>query len=214
MKLLAVAALVVLSHSISISEAAVYKCKVNGQTVYQQTPCAPENSGKIRINESERRQARPELLTKLCLSRELVDFMGAVFRAARAGAPVEKVFKTVWDDDDPDHIILNIANYIYTLGRADKHDVTPKRAIQLTLIKCKQGDFGIPTVDLLPPSSTSQTSTPINNRSNSSGSFECGRKSRCSQMATCAEARLYFDSCRLRKLDRNRDGTPCDKLCK
>lgn len=47
MKYLIVAALILASHS--ISEAAVYKCKVDGKTVYQQTPCA-ESGDEMKVN--------------------------------------------------------------------------------------------------------------------------------------------------------------------
>ncbi len=41
----------------------------------------------------------------------------------------------------------------------------------------------------------------------------CGRKKRCSQMASCEEAKYYFKVCGIKTLDRNHDGVPCDKLC-
>lgn len=43
---------------------------------------------------------------------------------------------------------------------------------------------------------------------------ECGSKSKCTQMSSCAEARFYFETCRVGKLDRDNDGMPCEKLCK
>lgn len=41
----------------------------------------------------------------------------------------------------------------------------------------------------------------------------CGRKHLCSQMASCDEARFYFNDCGVRTLDGNRDGIPCESLC-
>jgi endonuclease YncB( thermonuclease family) len=41
----------------------------------------------------------------------------------------------------------------------------------------------------------------------------CGNKHYCSQMRSCEEAQFYFAHCRVRTLDRNGDGVPCDKLC-
>ena len=44
--------------------------------------------------------------------------------------------------------------------------------------------------------------------------MECGRKHRCSQMASCDEARFYFTRCDETALDGNQDGEPCESLCK
>lgn len=42
----------------------------------------------------------------------------------------------------------------------------------------------------------------------------CGNKKRCSEMASCEEARHYFTICGIKALDSDGDGTPCEKLCK
>ncbi len=42
----------------------------------------------------------------------------------------------------------------------------------------------------------------------------CGTKRYCREMANCAEARYYLAHCGVRSLDGNRDGTPCETLCK
>jgi endonuclease YncB( thermonuclease family) len=54
---------------------------------------------------------------------------------------------------------------------------------------------------------------PVKKVSTSSG-FECGSKSRCGDMSSCAEAEFYLNQCGLRKLDRDRDGVPCESLCR
>ncbi len=41
----------------------------------------------------------------------------------------------------------------------------------------------------------------------------CGRKRRCSQMASCDEAYFYFTYCGVATLDGNHDGRPCENLC-
>lgn len=43
---------------------------------------------------------------------------------------------------------------------------------------------------------------------------QCGAKSTCGQMTSCAEARHYLDDCGLSKLDRDHDGIPCESLCR
>ena len=44
-------------------------------------------------------------------------------------------------------------------------------------------------------------------------SSPCGKKRYCSQMVTCDEARFYFTQCRIKTLDKNGDGVPCENLC-
>jgi hypothetical protein len=36
----------------------------------------------------------------------------------------------------------------------------------------------------------------------------------CKDMTTCEEARFYLTTCGLSGLDRNKDGVPCEKLCR
>ncbi len=44
--------------------------------------------------------------------------------------------------------------------------------------------------------------------------FSCRGKRTCKQMLTCAEARFYLRTCRVRSLDGNGDGIPCNSLCR
>lgn len=43
--------------------------------------------------------------------------------------------------------------------------------------------------------------------------FECGGKSKCGQMTSCAEARFYLEQCGVSRLDRDKDGVPCESIC-
>ena len=44
---------------------------------------------------------------------------------------------------------------------------------------------------------------------------ECGTKKYCSQMRDCAEAKAFFANCKgMEKLDGNKDGKPCEDLCR
>ncbi|RUM59367.1 MAG: hypothetical protein DSY66_05010 [Persephonella sp.] len=45
-------------------------------------------------------------------------------------------------------------------------------------------------------------------------SYKCDLKKYCSQMESCEEAKFYLYKCGLKKLDRDKDGVPCEKLCK
>ncbi|MFN3198683.1 MAG: excalibur calcium-binding domain-containing protein [Bradymonadia bacterium] len=40
------------------------------------------------------------------------------------------------------------------------------------------------------------------------------KKTRCSQMKDCAEARHYLTQCGRKSFDRNKDGVPCESLCR
>lgn len=46
-----------------------------------------------------------------------------------------------------------------------------------------------------------------------SSEFSCGGKRFCKHMNSCAEARFYLNECGLGRLDRDKDGIPCEKLC-
>lgn len=41
----------------------------------------------------------------------------------------------------------------------------------------------------------------------------CGKKHYCSQMVSCSEARYYYEQCRVKTLDKDGDGVPCESLC-
>ncbi len=43
--------------------------------------------------------------------------------------------------------------------------------------------------------------------------FACGTKHRCSEMTSCAEARFHLAECGL-EIDGDRDGIPCESLCR
>jgi hypothetical protein len=42
----------------------------------------------------------------------------------------------------------------------------------------------------------------------------CGAKRYCGQMTNCAEAQFYFRQCGLTRLDGDRDGVPCEEICR
>ncbi len=45
------------------------------------------------------------------------------------------------------------------------------------------------------------------------GPLACGTRTYCSEMATCEEARFYFEQCGIHSLDGDGDGIPCESLC-
>jgi len=52
------------------------------------------------------------------------------------------------------------------------------------------------------------------NNNYSNNNFKCGAKRYCSQMSSCEEAYFYLEKCGVKRLDRDRDGIPCEKICK
>lgn len=44
--------------------------------------------------------------------------------------------------------------------------------------------------------------------------FVCGTKRSCKQMVSCEEARYHLTICGVRTLDGDRDGVPCNSLCR
>ncbi|AKU11319.1 nuclease family protein [Azoarcus sp. CIB] len=50
-------------------------------------------------------------------------------------------------------------------------------------------------------------------RNEASSGFSCAGKRYCREMNSCAEAQFYLNSCGLYRLDGDRDGLPCEKLC-
>lgn len=45
-------------------------------------------------------------------------------------------------------------------------------------------------------------------------SFTCAGKKTCKQMVSCAEATFYLAQCGVKSLDGDRDGVPCNSLCR
>ena len=58
------------------------------------------------------------------------------------------------------------------------------------------------------------TKAKANKSDASSHTSECGGKSKCKEMSSCAEARFYLNECGVNRLDRDHDGIPCESICK
>ena len=44
-------------------------------------------------------------------------------------------------------------------------------------------------------------------------SFSCSGKRFCRHMTSCSEAQFYLSQCRISRLDRDKDGIPCESIC-
>lgn len=95
--------------------------------------------------------------------------------------------------------------------------------------EAKRGLWALPEAERTPPWEWRQTAqatrrdsaqpqpTPqapaAPSRSGNASGFTCGGKTVCREMTSCAEARFYLTECGLTRLDRDRDGIPCESIC-
>lgn len=63
------------------------------------------------------------------------------------------------------------------------------------------------------PETFEQTQERVKAKSKSGGGFSCNGKRYCREMASCDEAMFYLNQCGVYKLDRDRDGVPCETIC-
>jgi endonuclease YncB( thermonuclease family) len=54
----------------------------------------------------------------------------------------------------------------------------------------------------------------ISEKKTTNNKFECAGKRKCKEMTNCEEAEFYLKECGVAELDRNRDGVPCESICK
>lgn len=65
------------------------------------------------------------------------------------------------------------------------------------------------------PGKTAEPAAPVAVPVPSMAGFSCSLpKTKCAQMASCEEARFYLNSCGVSRLDGDKDGTPCEAICK
>jgi endonuclease YncB( thermonuclease family) len=90
--------------------------------------------------------------------------------------------------------------------------------------QARRGLWSLPDVERVPPwawrrqdHTTGQpalSSTPRASAASGATGFSCGGKRLCREMTSCAEARYHSQQCGLSQLDGDRDGVPCESLCR
>ena len=55
--------------------------------------------------------------------------------------------------------------------------------------------------------------TPTPNAKSSDSNFSCTPKKTCGQMSSCEEAYYHLNTCGNKRLDRDKDGVPCESIC-
>lgn len=72
----------------------------------------------------------------------------------------------------------------------------------------------------VPPTNTPALQAPVyteqttSNTQTSTSSFTCSGKTKCGDMISCEEARFYYTQCGVGRLDGDKDGVPCEDLCR
>ena len=91
-------------------------------------------------------------------------------------------------------------------------------ALEQQAKSAKRGLWGLPEAERCPPwdwrkwncATASAPATPVV----SGSGFTCAGKRYCREMASCEEAKFYLTSCGVGSLDGNKDGVPCENLCR
>ncbi len=82
--------------------------------------------------------------------------------------------------------------------------------------RCPPWDWrkGICATASAPATRAPATPTAAPTSAASSSGFTCAGKRRCGEMTSCEEAKFYLTSCGVGSLDGNKDGVPCETLCR
>lgn len=78
----------------------------------------------------------------------------------------------------------------------------------------KTGDYHCHGGASVAPPSNTQKEKAVDNESATGSGYTCGSKTKCAQMESCEEAMFYLNTCGLSRLDRDKDGVPCESICK
>ena len=95
-------------------------------------------------------------------------------------------------------------------------------AVEAEAKAAKRGLWALPEAQRMPPwewrhggsakaPTASASSAPA---ATATGGFSCGGKRYCREMTSCEEAKFYLNTCSVGSLDGNKDGVPCETLCR
>lgn len=100
-------------------------------------------------------------------------------------------------------------------------------ALEAEAKAAKRGLWGLPEAERCPPwdwrKGTCATASapaprapaaPTAAPTPTSGGFTCAGKRRCGEMTSCEEAKFYLTQCGVGSLDGDKDGVPCETLCR
>jgi len=78
----------------------------------------------------------------------------------------------------------------------------------------KRGLWALSEADNMPPWEWRRARRNKPNSVSTGKPFTCGSKRYCREMQTCEEARFYLSKCGLGRLDGDKDGMPCEAICR
>ena len=82
---------------------------------------------------------------------------------------------------------------------------------KIVVVGTKAGNVaGATTQESTPP----PVSTPPPASTPAPSGYSCSGKTTCGQMSTCEEAYFYMNSCGISRLDGDKDGVPCESICR
>jgi len=98
-------------------------------------------------------------------------------------------------------------------------------ALEAEAKAAKRGLWGLPETERCPPwdwrkgSCSKPSAAPASPavsapKAAASGGFSCSGKRYCREMSSCEEAQFYLTQCGVGSLDGNKDGVPCETLCR
>jgi len=78
----------------------------------------------------------------------------------------------------------------------------------------KRGLWALSEADKMPPWEWRRARRSAPKLKSTGKPFTCGTKSYCKEMQSCEEARFYLTQCGLDPLDGDKDGVPCEAICR
>jgi endonuclease YncB( thermonuclease family) len=91
-------------------------------------------------------------------------------------------------------------------------------AVEAEAKAAQRGLWVLPEAERMPPWEWRKAGRNANQAATktlaSSAAFQCGAKRYCKQMTSCEEARYHLTQCGVGSLDGDKDGMPCENLCR
>ena len=86
--------------------------------------------------------------------------------------------------------------------------------VENTAKAAQRGIWGLSEAQRIPPWDWRKGKKVVSPSPASGGYKKCGTKTYCRDMQDCAEARYFLTQCGLGRLDGDKDGMPCEALCR
>ncbi len=107
-------------------------------------------------------------------------------------------------------MIANGYGHEYTYNLPYKYQTEFKEAERLA----RENKLGLWADNVCVDQGTTNIINTDTNINTQTSSFSCSGKKTCSEMINCDEAKFYLNNCGVSRLDGDKDGIPCESLCK